>query len=91
MIIYIKEEEVQKFISDQSDRNKEIFAKAAKTVLEDEYKALIKRGLISYKVLVRRMGYFPDRAIALLMTEPLIKWPKVVRRLYAEQKKQKQK
>lgn len=82
----IREKDVPKFINKNSEY-KEIFAKAAKTVLEDEYKALIKRGIIFYKFLVTRMGYFPDRAISLLMTEPLIKWPKVVRRLYDEQSK----
>lgn len=86
----VRERDVPNFMNQSKNpKFKEAIAQAAKTVFENEYKALIKRGIISYKVLVRRMGYFPDRAIALLMTEPLIKWPKVVRRLYAEQKKQK--
>lgn len=62
---------------------------AASEVLEKEYVDLLKQGLEAFGKLTKEIGYSTDRAMALLITEPLIKWPKVVRRLHEQSEKER--
>ncbi len=56
------------------------FEQADKQIFEDEYKQIVWEGLNVYKAL-QDGGYSQEQTIALLINEPLIKWPKVASRL----------
>jgi hypothetical protein len=67
-----KENLKQQIIKDYKEADKQVF--------EDEYKQMVWEGLNVYKAL-RDSGYSQEQVIALLINEPLIKWPKVVARI----------
>ena len=62
----------EKIIKDSEEMDRRVF--------EDEYKKIIWEGLNAYKAL-RDNRYTQEQTLALLINEPLIKWPKIVLRL----------
>lgn len=61
----------------------DFFEQADKQVFEDEYKQIVWEGLNVYRAL-RDGGYSQEQTVALLINEPLIKWPKIATRLLGE-------
>lgn len=57
----------------------------AEDIFVRRYNEILKRGIGSFRELEAN-GYSRDKAISILMTEPIIKWPKVVSRLLEAKK-----
>lgn len=61
----------------------------ARKVLVKEYYKLVNNGIGVFQKLVTQLGYSPEKAVALLIREPLGKWPAAVRRIYEAREKTK--
>ncbi|TSC83212.1 MAG: Uncharacterized protein G01um101419_122 [Parcubacteria group bacterium Gr01-1014_19] len=52
-----------------------------------EYYDVLSKGIASFKALTDKLHFSKEKTVAFLEREPLAKWPKVVKRIYAEKKK----
>ncbi len=81
-----KEEIIKFYSNNKSPDEKKKVIETVKQVFETEYHKLIKNGIRSFQDLIDN-GYTMEQTIALLNAEPLVKWPKIVRRLIKKQTK----
>ena|GEM_PF-1528494 len=77
-------EELKKFISENiAEEYKDLADEVMNQVFEVEYRKLLEKSIDAFRRLEQN-GYSKDKAIALLIHEPLSRWEKVVNRLLEE-------
>ena len=59
----------------------------SRQILSRDYYDVLSRGIASFKALTDKIHFSKEKAAALLEREPLAKWPRVVKRIYAEKKR----
>lgn len=80
-------ESILSWINDLQPGDKETATKIFKEIYMDEYRQLLRKGVDSIYSLNRKFGYSKDKAVSVLIHEPLHKWEKVIKRLTERKKK----
>ena len=75
-----KKELIALYSKGENSGEKKKVIETAKQVFDTEYHELIRGGIRSFQDLIDN-GFTVEQTIALLNAEPLVKWPKVVKRL----------